>query len=381
MQIFSKLSESETVVSSARLRETSGPKAPRPDHRHDKALDGLRWFAFLGVFLFHANERWFPYGKTGVQVFFVLSGFLIGRILLNLKAQQNIPFHQHLKTFYIRRALRIFPLYYAVLGMIFILPHLGITSVGRQHLLPWHAAYLTNYYIFRTHEKIDSHTHFWSLDVEEHFYLLAPLLILLLPWKRIERGMIGLWITIATLRLLNFFVFRNIYFDYLSPMQFDILTIGIAAAIIEKTGAFYRITYSHLLSLGKFCGLAFLAILCCSYGQLRIPQFVDTVLLPWILAVGSAALVLGLWAGSFQTLGRFLSRPIFVYLGKISYGLYIFHNFSFIIGRNATGLKHILLNVAALSATIIIASLSWHLFENPVNRLKRFFPYSTSLLN
>src|SRR4051794_21139588 len=89
---------------------------------HKKQLDSVRFLAFAGVFLFHANEHKFAYGVMGVPLFFVLSGFLITRILV---LNETSSLYENLRTFYLRRTLRIFPLYYAVLVVLFVLGKLS----------------------------------------------------------------------------------------------------------------------------------------------------------------------------------------------------------------------------------------------------------------
>src|SRR4030095_11127987 len=145
------------------------------------ALDGLRGFAILGVLLQH-NFSFLPipkYGWVGVDLFFVLSGFLITEILLKTKEHKN-----YLPNFYIRRILRIFPLYYGSLILFFALGPL-VSQFKDQYSyysanqgMLW--AYLQNW-LYIAKPRLDDHTvfsHFWSLSVEEQFYLVWPLLVL-----------------------------------------------------------------------------------------------------------------------------------------------------------------------------------------------------------
>ena len=128
------------------------------DHSHNRALDGLRFFAFLLVFFFHALQQspwgnWpiIRFGYLGVPVFFVLSGFLIGGILLDLREKERPGFGlaAKLKTFYVRRALRIFPVYYLFIGILALLMFLsGQSDPIARECLPWHLAYLTNVHSF-----------------------------------------------------------------------------------------------------------------------------------------------------------------------------------------------------------------------------------------
>ncbi len=343
---------------------------------HNSSLDGLRWFAFLAVFLFHANVGRFHYGAYGVELFFVLSGFLIGRILLSLKEQTDLPLKQRLISFYVRRSLRIFPLFYFVVFLNWLLPLFGAMTSARQDALPYHAAYRTNFYLFFTGAKIDSQTHFWTLCVEEHFYLVSPLVLLLMPYRTLEKSFLALSIIVIAARLINFCYLHLDRFDYLSPMQFDVLCAGVAVAVIERRGSFLGVSKALLLRLGAWCGGIVLASALAGHFHFRWSGFIEAALFPTLLAIASGALILALWLNELPFLNRVLSRPLFVYLGSISYGLYIYHNFCFVISRHSVGLRHVLMTVAALLATIIIASLSWFLFERPINAMKRFFPYT-----
>ena len=142
---------------------------------HRKQIDGLRFFAFLPVFLVHSDVTHFWWGSYGVSLFFVISGFLITRILI---AFENRPRKQMLKSFYARRVLRIFPAYYLVLG-------LAAATVGIAYL-PAFVLYVMNwgifFYTWIQPELADIAwdpvrmygIHFWSLCVEEQFYLVFP---------------------------------------------------------------------------------------------------------------------------------------------------------------------------------------------------------------
>ena len=151
-------------------------------------LDGLRAVAFLIVFFFHTRNL--PVGWMGVQLFFVLSGFLITDILLRMKEQ--LPRREFFVKFYGRRFLRIFPLYYFYLALlaafIFLLPALDLqalnTELGKRFLNHIWVAALYMYDFFHASalfERSRFFTHLWSLSVEEQFYLLWPLLIFLTP--------------------------------------------------------------------------------------------------------------------------------------------------------------------------------------------------------
>src|SRR5690349_11571613 len=157
-------------------------------------LDGLRAIAFLIVFFFHTRNL--PFGWMGVQLFFVLSGFLITDILLRMK--EKLPRREFFIKFYGRRFLRIFPLYYfyllALVGLIFLLPSLKLNALnlelGTEYLNQiWIAALYVFDFFHATafFERSRFFTHLWSLSVEEQFYLLWPLLIFLTPREKFKQ--------------------------------------------------------------------------------------------------------------------------------------------------------------------------------------------------
>src|SRR6188474_573227 len=154
------------------MKSASKPRMPQ--------LDGLRTLAVTAVAVSHWTPDFLvgivPWG-TGVQLFFVLSGFLITGILLRSRpTDHGVPLSNALRVFYARRFLRIFPLYYGVLVLCLLL---GAGTIYQTW--PWHFSYVTNFYYWRYghgDEVSDPFLHFWSLSVEEQFYLMWPLIVL-----------------------------------------------------------------------------------------------------------------------------------------------------------------------------------------------------------
>lgn len=346
------------------------------------ALDGVRFFAFMGVFVYHALQNnaklatWAGYGAYGVQVFFVLSGFLIGGILLGMRSQAHAPLGHRLKTFYIRRFLRIFPLYYMALFLFWLLPAFGVHALGGRQFLLWNALYLSNVKMYLDHQMMGGLSHLWSLAVEEHFYLIAPLLVLTFTIRRLNTLFIATWIVCAGFRVI-FALYHDSFGDKLSPFQFDCLTVGMAAAMIEAEGSFVGLTRARAMQVGGWCAVALVATFAIGRMHFAGAALVDRCASQWLLSVAVAGLLLFLWNASATPLARFFSWGPIAYLGKISYGLYIFHLPCLVLAaallahytRHGTALP-------ALAATIALSMLSWHLYESPINNLKRFFPYA-----
>jgi peptidoglycan/LPS O-acetylase OafA/YrhL len=141
--------------------------------RYIPELDGLRGVAILAVMLFHMQVRGVALGWAGVELFFVLSGFLITRILLESRDKPH-----YLRNFYARRALRIFPLYYVVLVVTLILP--PPHGFGRSRTSLWYFAYLQTLPLVRGRFEASPLPHSWTLAIEEQFYCLWPFVLLLL---------------------------------------------------------------------------------------------------------------------------------------------------------------------------------------------------------
>jgi peptidoglycan/LPS O-acetylase OafA/YrhL len=361
-------------------------RAKPPDAGHNRALDGLRFFAFLLVFFFHALQ-WSPWGNLpfirfgflGVPIFFVLSGFLIGGILLDLKDKVRPGFGlgDKLKTFYVRRALRIFPVYYLFIGILALLLALsGRDDPIARNSFGWHLAYLTNFRSFFAGMDSIRQGHFWSLAVEEHFYLLAPLVVLLAKPRTLVRLLVLVIAAVACARAWIYAVGSARDFWVLSPMQFDLLGLGIATSIIHRKGTFLGIDDRILRWLG-LAGAAFFVLYIRRFylGRPGIGIWYATFG-SLSLGLATAALVLTLWQRPSWLVARFFGFRPFAYFGQISYGLYLFHPNCLGWTTKYFGNYNLTNAFVGLSVTLTVAMLSWHLFEKPINNLKNRFAYS-----
>jgi peptidoglycan/LPS O-acetylase OafA/YrhL len=347
---------------------------------HVPALDGLRFFAFFAVYIHHAGQNRAAtheitrYGGLGVQVFFVLSGFLIGSILYDLRQRSAVPLRSRLLVFYARRGLRIFPLYYLALFLLLPLPSLGFDMFGIPSDLPWNLAYLSNLRMVLAGRSMGGLSHFWSLSVEEHFYLVAPFLVLTLRLRSLERTCLGVFIGCAVARAC--FASNYASVEFLSPFQFDCLLFGIAAALLRAEGSFLgvgrrtalRLAVLNAVLAGPLLVAANVASGAARVAALAFGQFTFS----WAVA----GAILSLWTARDSAFARFLTLRPFVYLGKISYGLYVWH-FPVLLVSSIL-LKGVLSrgsSLIALPLTIAIASLSFYLFERPITNLKRYYVY------
>jgi peptidoglycan/LPS O-acetylase OafA/YrhL len=361
------------------------------------ALDGARGVAILLVMV-HNLSPFDPYtegpgylvalllnpGWIGVQLFFVLSGYLITGILLDAQGQPHAY-----RTFMARRVLRIFPLYYATLAAFFVvLPLLGVAPAilegDRAHqVFLW--TYVVNWTMpYDTYNSV--FPHFWSLGVEEQFYLLWPLVALRLS----PRGLMKLaaWLFVASFA--SRVVLRMMDTSYDAPYSFticrmDALSLGGAlAALMRWPGGPERIVRLRKKLLWA-CGALLLAGLFITRGWPRNSAVSQTIGYT-VLALAFVALVaaaVGDHLAGRGVAGRVLGHPVLRGFGRYSYGIYIFHPLlaTFVglplLRRLAPTPPSVLVGIgyvlAATAASYGVGFLSYHLFERHFLALKRYF--------
>ncbi|NBO90854.1 MAG: acyltransferase [Planctomycetia bacterium] len=344
---------------------------PSSTDSHRPQLDTLRFVAFVGVFFFHLNESQYAYGELGVRLFFVLSGFLITRLLMR---NQTDSLGHDLGVFYARRTLRIFPLYYATLVVLLLLDRLPTPM--------WYFTYLMNYDFFFTNVWPGRTVHFWSLCVEEQFYLLYPVILLIWP-RRFRLGLlVALWLGSFIFRVVLLYLSKQNsdieWRDYLLlPVSGEYLLWGALAAWADLYFGERKLPALRLLLLG--CVLhAFASV--DQYGTRLLNRLGLDFLHQTGQGIGFALVILGLWRIEPGSVRWLFTRPPSVYLGKISYGLYVFHNLLYAIKPAILPYLPLLAVVPAFVvtffATVGLAIVSWHLFEGPINALKSYFPYN-----
>ena len=292
---------------------------------HLPQLDGLRAFAVGAVLLAHflPEHAWlgraFPWGQAGVRLFFVLSGYLITDILLRgreLIEAGRSTLGGVAKVFYARRFLRIFPLYYATLtALVLVMPQLRRDAA-------WYYGYLENLLIFRAGRSIDM-AHFWSLAVEEQFYLLWPWLTLGLPRRLLLPGLLALVaLGPATRAVALALGYNAISATVLMPACLDTLGVGALLALLAHRG----MDDAALARLGRAilaAGLLIWAPFLASGSHLETPAHALLVDLAMALVFGWA--VLGARRAFSGVAGRVLASPLAAWVGKISYGVYVLH--------------------------------------------------------
>ena len=328
---------------------------------HNLALDGLRFISFLAVYFYHCGM--FPPGSLGVTVFFVLSGFLIGRILVRQR-DTGEPLGKRLRRFYLRRSLRIFPVYYLVLGT---LAFVGLRQHANYHgIYGASALYLTNWFMAANpYDPASEAGHFWTLAIEEQFYLIVPFALLTVPMRRLEWGVATFWAGCALLVGTNWLCWQYAGLRFFSPVQFCFLGLGIAAAICSVRGRFLSWDARSFDRASIVAG-AGLIVGCVPsiYGRFgeHYCEFYAA-----LTAIAAAGLVLKLWEGGGGLVARVLTFRPLAFFGRVSYGAYIFH--ILVLDHFPSDHQHHRA-ISSLVITLALASLSWTLFEGPINRLK-----------
>jgi len=350
----------------------------RPDG-HRIQLDGIRALAVIGVMIQHFDPgtiRWIKLGALGVRVFFVLSGFLITGILLQARQSAEIDARSKwrvLGNFYGRRFLRIFPIYYLVILLTWLA---GIGAMRES--VGWNLSYLSNVFFYHRATGSYSVTHLWSLAVEEQFYLFWPLVILFLPRKWLGGAIVSAICIAPIFRAVIVLIGGNDWqASVLTPACLDMLGMGGLVAYLNFIGR-YKLK-RRLLNVGLVVGLvSYFAIVVAD----RYTTGAETaVVFGLAIALWSAWLIDGAYSGFGGVIGRILSFKPAVYLGTISYGVYLMHNFIPVLVNHVSGhstaheIPFPLRPVIMFSVTVLLASLSWYGFERPINGLKRFFPY------
>jgi peptidoglycan/LPS O-acetylase OafA/YrhL len=366
-------------------------------------LDGLRAVAFLLVFALHAD--YLQVGWVGVQFFFVLSGFLITGILLDMK--KSLQPREYFAKFYGRRFLRIFPLYYFYLLLMAGVTLWLISVAYRPNYMKifleqvrYAFFYVYDFFFATTSLKLSYFLdHFWSLSVEEQFYIFWPLLILLVPEKSLKKLFLGFVILGPLLRLALFFIHGLGIFHFLNsevaitiyPLPFSHIDAFAFGAYISRysipkaKGQFlllvialpvigYAAQYIATGEVGALTAFGFLHLLRNAYQFICGYSLLNYFFAVTIYAVAREGIFL-----------RFLEWRPMRYLGKISYGLYVYHSpLIWFAGRiRDLGVPEPaakpLTALIAFVATLLVASASYYLLERPVLNLKdRFFSLKRS---
>jgi peptidoglycan/LPS O-acetylase OafA/YrhL len=343
--------------------------------KYFKNLDGLRALAALGVLIAHFFDaerllhlpslvKITQIGNSGVSLFFVLSGFVITRILLNTVNEKR-----YFINFYGRRTLRIFPLYYFSLLCYNFAPLLLniVTSIDVSKQW-YHYLYLQNF--ARTflwdHEGPG---HFWSLAVEEHFYLIWPGLVFLANTKNKNRLLFFSVLILFIAFILRYIMLSDGYnINVFTFTRIDQLALGCILAILENKGI-----------LDKMKPKVFLFIMAISVVFVAFSSKLGIFYLDLVKYNAYGFLYFGLIGYCIVSkpnvlFNRFLTFAPVQFLGKISYGLYIWHVLVMLLLEHYVKSFGMMIDFSVMVVfTIILSSLSYYLLESKFLLLKKYF--------
>lgn len=362
-------------------------------------LDGLRAIAILLVFAYHGHL--IEFGWAGVQLFFVLSGFLITGILLDMK--DSLDRRDYFVKFYGRRFLRIFPLYYFYLALMAVVVSWLLSAGVRPNYMRiyldqvWSAVLYVYDFFYRApgFQQSQFLDHFWTLSVEEQFYIVWPLIILLVPRQNLKRLFIlFIFLGIVCRSLLYFvylsgsnaWVFREPFELVIYSLPFSHLDAFAFGAYISRYSipspkgqlllfallvpvAGFMATYFATGSIGLISSLGYDLPLRVGYQFIWGPTLLNYFFVLLIYGVVRERILISLLDVSWLR-----------FIGKISYGIYVYHFpvmwfvTRFLEERVPEETLYWLNLAFSFAITILIATLSWYLLERPILSLKdRFF--------
>ena len=341
-------------------------------------LDAVRGLAILLVMFHNTTDKYselhlqrvFASGWMGVDLFFVLSGFLITGILLDSRQSDG-----YFRNFYARRALRIWPLYYSILFTMFVLvpllqPPLSL-AIFSARSSPWWAypLFLQNFLVAIPHLATGPLGVSWSLAIEEQFYLFWPWIVRYCGYRQLRGPIIAVICLSPALRFYLTLQHANIYSNFFCRL--DGLMAGAFLALLVRSRGFQPQRWVR----PAWVSLLLAVPLALATDALQMRWLVHSL----VVAAAFSLVYLALFSqvGWFQ---RLMMNRFLVYTGTISFALYLTHKLvfdalaSFLAGRPA------LIFTAGFASSYSLAILSWSLLERPFLRLKRFFVLQPSVL-
>ncbi len=389
------------MSANATVYDPEAERSPRVGQQRIPQLDGLRGIAVLSVVLFHyvlsipfpsdglgaRFQDCFRLGEYGVDLFFVLSGFLIGGILLDSRESSR-----YFGTFYLRRFHRIFPLYYLWLALYIALGLSVFSHLPASIRAVWTGWRPTVVYAFFLQNLVHKQLlgisaawlgPLWSLAVEEQFYLLMPLAVRFLPKRRLVQFLVA---TILLSPLLRAIVGMRAYpraVPYMAtPLRADVLAMGVLLAIALRSQKWQARIAGNLRSLyGAIMLLGSVIIFTSARGRVIDNQ--TRAILVFLMGAFFAAIILLALVQPQGALARFCSLSVLRRLGGISYCIYVIHlpvnTICLALLHSMPGTQSIGFDVGgvllACVITWILAKISWRYLESPMIRGGHAYKY------
>ncbi len=358
-----------------------------PGRDHLVGLDGLRGLAILLVATGHLFYRFYPFkfGWIGLNLFFVLSGYLItDRLFYHI----TLPTAKYFKNFYARRVLRIFPLYYGCLAFFFgLLPFFYVKynqNFGSLfHIQAWYWLYCSNWrQVFYGLPPNQLFFHFWSLAVEEQFYLAWPLLFFI--FRSLKQRLLIICLLIFLAVVIRFWSYGTISAYYNTFTAGEPLLLGCLVCIMQKNDKLLLVyRYIRLLFIFSLLSLGLILI---SNSDLHITNKLllligySNINVIWVFLL--CVLITPNSLNTFVT--RIFSTKILIWLGLYSYGIYVFHWIIlqlFINKYERWGVDHgwglsgsfWISRLLGICCILMISYASYHLYERKFLLLKKYF--------
>lgn len=368
----------------------SGPSLNNTTVRqHFETFDAFRFFAFFKVFLLHMPIMAFPWfnfmkagGGIGVQFFFVLSGFLITYISCFEKKQTG---QLNLKNFFVRRILRIWPLYYLMVFIAYSTPYLlkhfldlSSSSEGYEPQFWISALFLENYKMMITHQhaNVSPLSVMWSLCIEEHFYVIWGVMLFYIQIKNLPKVIA----TCVVIGIIARFLYYRVHIPSIDLVSnIDLFALGALPAylFVEKKAKLLDFV-SNISIVVKLFFCFFLVVVVLIYSQAESDKWF--ILGTTILGLLFSILLLFALPGKNQL--RIKDRNLLSKMGIYTYGLYLYHTLIINLLRQVFTKVKINTNevieaiaffLLALLFTFLCSILSYHLFEKHFLKLKRYF--------
>ncbi len=357
---------------------------------HILSLDGIRGAGMITVMLYHfftvPYAAWFS-----MDSFFVLSGFLITGILLDTKAQKH-----YFKNYIARRMLRILPLYYGVLIIAFIIVPL---FVSKSNLSPYSVyyqnqayfwVYLQNWILLLKEPQLKGTSriflHLWSLAVEEQFYIVWPLLVLIFNVKNLVKVIVALILFSISLKCYYFFSGYTWHYTYFNTFcRLDSLCIGALLAVAVRNNSI--VPTLNKIAPYFFKILLIVLLLAIAVVRPKMPnnQFLEPVGTTLFAIFFAAMMLYCLSVHKNNLVKRILELKVLRFFGKYSYSMYIFHVpvlallrpnlFVFLHKHMPSNFAYVIDNIICFVLVILVSQITWFLIEKPALKLKRFFSY------
>lgn len=350
------------------------------------ALDGIRGVAILLVVFFHnfGFLNYFVFGWLGVDLFFVLSGFLITDILLSTVGKDGF-----LKNFYVKRILRIFPLYYSFLILtILIFPHFSVNENLQYYVINqwWFWLDIQNWlFVFKPLENSNFLIHFWSLAVEEQFYLIWPFVILAIrkpKWLLLLLSFFLFFVMAARIILWINHVEKLQYFSLYTFTRIDGICIGCMLALTMRINPLFLRKNTGIIVL-------LLSVINFAFFFLNQEHAFSFPFFPFVgyttFAVMFGLLVYEAVAGEILIIKSVFSLPPLTFLGKISFGFYVFHWPIYVAfhgtvaellqkkGNVPAPASQLISSTLCTLAGLFVSIISYYFIERKLLRLKKHF--------